>query len=132
MSRCNTYSRKIAFEDHPFVVAETKCRSAFCTGSRDNPPRIRSAIPNNSHHRQIDARTSCASLPPQSPPCLHPPHDIIQSLLPEEHVRAIYSLLSRNEETMMRFSRPYPSSVHGFEVFLPDRTQNADDYVQHP
>jgi len=82
-----------------------------------------------------DVRTSCASLPPQPPPCLHPPHDIIviQSLLPEEHVRAIYSVLLRIEETkMMRFSRPYPSSVHGFEVFLLDRTQNAGDYVQHP
>lgn len=69
MSRRNTHGGKITFGGKitPFVDVETECRSALC-GDRPREIIVRPSansvhvIPNNSHRRQIDARTSRASL----------------------------------------------------------------------
>lgn len=75
MSRRNTHGGKIAFGDHPFVVAGTECRSPALRAVRPSVRReiivqtstdLAHAIPYNSHRRQIGARTSRAS--PSSKP----------------------------------------------------------------
>lgn len=58
MSRCYAFGRRIASGCHPFF--------ASAPTSRDNRPLFSAdslhAVPNNSHRRQIDARTSNASV----------------------------------------------------------------------
>lgn len=81
--------------------------------------------PGHRRPNYLDVYTSRASLSwPSSH--RHPMRDIIvQWTLLRGHIRSLIYL--RPEGTMIRFSRPYPSSVHGFKV--PSLLEDAQNTV---